>query len=165
MTQSLAIDDDMDDALKKTHHSQRNDKKYSRRMLQYLHNNGMHGPVSFIDHDNILFFNDDEMLFIMGTCDVSTTLAFDVKFVLGSTIASDFERESGIRPSIQFCFAYTTTIRNGSSNDMSVVRRLRVSNFDLPSSDVAEAVTASLNTEALAVVSTYINLLICSSIY
>ena len=38
---------------------------------------------------------------------------------------------------------------------MYVVRRLRVAYFDLRSSDIAEAVTSSLDTEALAIVSCY----------
>ena len=146
MTQSLEIKKVANDYFTKTS-DQKHDTKYPDKMIQYIRNNGMYGPVSSI--------NDDDNLFFMGTCDVSTTLSFDLQFTSGSTIVSDYEIERNIKPCIQFCFAYTTTIK--SEVDMIVVRRLRVVNFNLDSSDTPEAVTSSLDTEALAVVSTYLH--------
>ena len=140
MTESLGIMKKMNDTSIDAS-DQRNN--LSDKMLQYIQNNGMNGPVSS--------FNDDDTLFFMGTCDVSTTLAFDLEFALGSTIVSEYERDHGISPSIQFCFAYTTTMKNDGTS--YVVRRLRVSNFDLEPSDVPEAITSSLDIEALGVVS------------
>ena len=115
---------------------------YRTKMVQFAANNGMNGPVSSI--------NEDDNFFFMGTCDVSTTMSFDVEFI-GSSIEKDFEMHDRISPCIQFCFVYTTTIREGEK--FSVVRRLRIANYQLQPSDEIEEITSSLDTEALAVVS------------
>lgn len=142
MTQTMRIKTDVHRDLTNAMSGRRSDT-YPSTMVQFTANNGMNGPVSSI--------NEDENLFYMGTCDISTTMSFDVEFIR-STIEEDFEINKKIGPCIQFCFAYTTTIREGENH--SVVRRLRIANYQLQASDEIEEITSSLDTEALAVVST-----------
>ncbi len=139
MTDFIAIKTHTDD--------DKNDKHYKVRdnpgkMTEYFWESGVHGPVSAID--SIANF------YIMGTTDVSTTMSFDLDII---SDVDNYIADHRVDPSIQFCFAYTTTVRKGQG--AAIVRRMRVANFKLELSDVVEGITSSLDTEALAVVSDY----------
>lgn len=120
----------------------------SNRLVEFYNSNGIYGGVTASVHD-------DE-LYIMGSCDTSHTLTFDLKISSRSGSVEDYILLEGVheiylKPCIQTCFAYTSIVKNG--NEWVSVRRLRVLTKELTLTDDVERLTQSLDTEALAVVS------------
>jgi len=126
----------------------RNSKiKQNTRLFNYYCSSGMYGSVSPSSSDPELFF--------MGSCDVSTTLSFELKITSNSNSIDDYVFVDGrggdmqLTPCVQTCFAYTSIVyRDG---DWRTVRRLRVCTTKLNLTDITESITSSLDLEALAV--------------
>ncbi len=122
----------------------------SHRLFEYYCNNGIYGSFSPSSSDAELFFT--------GACDNANTLAFQVEISSRSQSIDDYVYVEGANmsdmrliPAVQICFAYTSIVMN--NGNWTAVRRIRVSTQKLSISSNVEAVTSSLNAEALAVVS------------
>jgi len=103
--------------------------------------------------------SDDE-LYLIGACDNSHSLSFDLKICSRSGEVSDYvvlnsAKEYQLTPCIQSCFAYTTAVKN--NGEWVTVRRLRVLTHALTLTDDVESLTSSLDSEVLAVVSHFLN--------
>lgn len=127
-----------------------NKGKASNRLFDYYSNNGIYGSFSPSSSDPELFFT--------GACDVANTLAFQVEISSKSQSIDDYAYVEGasmsdvqLIPAVQICFAYTGVVMN--NGNWTTVRRIRVSTHKLSITNDVEAVTTSLNAEALAVVS------------
>ena len=118
--------------------------KVSHKIFDYYCTNGLYGPVAA---------TNDRELFVMGSCDNSTTVSFEIQIqsdVIGDYVYAD-DRDIKLCPCIQSCYTYTSIVNiNGS---WSTVRRIRVSTRKLELANNPESITMSLDTEALAVVS------------
>ena len=115
-------------------------------LLDFYCTNGIYGPVSP---------SQDFELFVMGTCDATTTLSFELDIVSDSGTIGDYvyvnDRDKQLTPCIQTCFAYTSV--DMIDGCWTTQRRLRVLTHRMNLSDDTEYVTLSLDNEALAVVS------------
>lgn len=136
-----------------------NKSKRNHKLLEYYCNDGLYGSFSSFPRDSELFFT--------GSCDTSTTLSFELEIVSSSQTIEDYvyveDRDRLLKPCVQTCFAYTSVVKiNGK---WATVRRMRVSTHVLHLSDNTEAITSSLNPEALAIVSTYTCLYIYIHMY
>jgi hypothetical protein len=114
---------------------------------------GCIGPASSV--------NESSQLWRMGTTDPYTSYTFDLTMV-PHTIIRDritldgLDREINIHPVIQVCFAYTTIVSETDETTGTVsyytVRQMRIANRIVPLAYTVEALYASIDTEALAVV-------------
>lgn len=132
-------------------------KQSSNRLAEFYISNGIFGAATASPQD--------EELYLMGACDTTHTLTFDVSIcsrngVVEDTILLDGIHEISMKPCIQTCFVYTSVIRNGS--EWVTVRRLRVLTQELQVTDETESIFSSLDTEALAVVSSLPTYCTCS---
>lgn len=95
----------------------------------------------------------EESLWIMGTCDVTTTVTIDMKVDRNVTeqVHVDGLGEVMIKHTIQSCFAYST-IEKQEDGSFMTVRRLQVASVHMPLAFDAESLYATLDPEALAVV-------------
>jgi len=121
----------------------------SHKLFEYYSNNGMYGSFSPSSSDPEVFFT--------GACDVTNTLAFQVEISSRSQSIDEYAYVEGasmsdvrLIPAVQICFAYTSVVMN--NGNWTTVRRIRVSTHKLVTDSNAEAVTSSLNAEALAVI-------------
>jgi Vesicle coat complex COPII, subunit SEC24/subunit SFB2/subunit SFB3 len=120
----------------------------SNKLAEFYHSNGLFGAAT-------TSLQDDE-LYLMGACDTTHTLTFDLSIssrngVVEDTVLLDGIHEITLTPGIQTCFAYTSIVKNGS--EWVTVRRLRVLTQELQVTEETESIFSSLDTEALAVVS------------
>jgi hypothetical protein len=95
---------------------------------------------------------------MIGACDTMHTLAFDLNICSRNGAIEEFVyvdemNQIMLKPCIQTCFAYTSIVKNKS--EWVTVRRIRVLTHEIVLTDDSEKVTASLDMEALAVVSGY----------
>ena len=161
LSNSLSISKHMDEYdmfESKNKNSKTNNNNH--KLFEYYFNNGMNGPVSVSSSSS----NDTELYFT-GSCDTLTTLSFELDITSNSETIDEFvyvnDSHRKLTPCIQTCFAYTGIEKiNGN---WSTVRRMRVCTLKLDTSDNTEAITSSLDSEALAVVSLYCSLLYCYS--
>ena len=149
LSPTLGINKDVYDELRKDDLSTKsNPKKTNNRLFEYFCTNGMFGSVSP---------TTDEELFLMGSCDTSTTTSMEVEITsrsgqVGNGYTHD-EDGNEIKQCIQCTFSYTSVVKmNGK---WCTVRRFRVSTQRLKVSTYTEEITSSLDSEALAVVSNY----------
>jgi hypothetical protein len=114
---------------------------------------GCIGPASSV--------NESSQLWRMGTTDQYTSYTFDLTMI-PNTITRDqitldgLDYEINIHPVIQICFAYTTIVSETDEATGVVsyytVRQMRIANRIVPFAYTVEALLASIDTEALAVV-------------
>lgn len=95
-------------------------------------------------------------LWHFGTCDLDTTVAFDMEIISSSgeleqSVVDDDGTVMDMPPCIQTCFMYTAVIPNGK-NEFKTIRRLRIMTTNLSLADNTEKLSLSLDAEALAVV-------------
>jgi hypothetical protein len=140
---SLCIDTTLDHSLNK-----RSSKKSNYQLHKYAINNGMHGSVTAS--------TIDDELYLIGACDHTHSLAFDVQICSKSGDVDNYVNVDGVtdyrlKPCVQTCFAYTSVVK--SRGEWITVRRLRVTTNDLDLTDEVETLTSALDSEALAVVS------------
>lgn len=146
LSPSLCIDTSIDQSIKK---SVKKNKKYAINQFEkYAVTNGMYGSVTSSTFD-------DEV-FLIGACDQSHSLSFDVKIKsqsgdVESYVTVDGTTDYRLIPCIQTCFAYTSVVKN--KDQWVTVRRLRVSTLELQLTDNTESLTSTLDPEALVVVS------------
>jgi hypothetical protein len=95
----------------------------------------------------------EESLWIMGSCDVTTAVTIDMKVDSNVTERSYVEGmgEVMIKHTIQTCFAYTA-IEKQEDGSFLTVRRLKVASLHMPLAFDTESLYATLDPEALAVV-------------
>jgi hypothetical protein len=109
-------------------------------------------------HGSITEHGSDDEIYVLGTCDESKTVSFDLEICsnsgrLDETTFVDGRGDMLLSPSIQSCFAYTSIVEYRGS--WVTVRRLRVFTKDLDITDDVESIMSSLDPEVLAVVSFY----------
>uniref|UniRef100_A0A7S3V825 Uncharacterized protein n=1 Tax=Chaetoceros debilis TaxID=122233 RepID=A0A7S3V825_9STRA len=112
--------------------------------------NGMYGSITAS--------NEDIALFYIGSCDESSTLSFALNICSRSGRLDEYVYVDGrgdvrLCPCIQTCFAYTSIVKN--RGQWVTVRRLRVLTLELDLTVSVESMTASLDSEALIVVSSF----------
>ena len=112
--------------------------------------NGMYGSITAS--------NEDIGLFYIGSCDESSTLSFALNICARSGRLDEYVYVDGrgdvrLCPCIQTCFAYTSIVKN--RGQWVTVRRLRVLTLELDLTVSVESMTASLDSEALIVVSSF----------
>ncbi len=136
---SLRIDTAVDES---------NSNSSGYRLRKCAFNNGMYGSVtaSTIDDD----------LYLIGACDHTHSLSFDVEICSSSGDVENYVNVDGIsdyplKPCVQTCFAYTSVVK--SKGEWVTVRRLRVTTNEMYLTDNVETLTNSLDSEALATVS------------
>lgn len=105
-------------------------------------------------HGSIATHNSDNEVYVLGTCDKSNTIAFELDICsksgrLDESIFVDGRGDMILSPSIQSCFAYTSIVE--CCGRWVTVRRLRVLTEDLDITDNVESIMSSLDPEVLAV--------------
>ncbi len=122
--------------------------KTSHQLHRFYQSNGLYGSITALDNDDGVFY--------IGACDDSHTLSFNLQICAssGSLIDEVFVDGRGeilLTPCVQTCVAFTSIVQ--IDGKYVTVRRLRVLTKELKLTDSVEALTLSLDAEALAVVS------------
>ena len=112
------------------------------QIATFLSSGGVAGPACSID-DN---------LWLMGTCDETTTLTIDLE--VGKEVQEVYDVEGigeiPVKPVIQICFAYTC-IEEDEDGNAYTVRKMKVSCKKMPLAKETEEILDNLDTEALMV--------------
>jgi len=109
---------------------------------------GLLGPGSAVE--------ESSNLWRMGTCDPATAVTVDLAIKNRNVRTKMFVDGFGdvsVKPVIQTCFAYTTIVQDPvGRGEYRTVRQMRIHSHPVPFARDAEAIYASVNTDALAVV-------------
>lgn len=127
------------------------------QLAPLYYESGLVGPASAV--------GESAQLWRMGTTDSHTAFTIDLTVVTAAKSRRVPDRyyvegvgEVALKPVIQTCFAYTTIVKetdeskNGGQVVYKTVRQMRIASRPVPLAHSVEALYASLDTEALAVV-------------